>query len=311
MSLVLVVAGVALMLLPALAAGASRQLRPSEWASLAVGATWLGLRSIQVGLLLTAAPTVLRAIGVDSVAEACHRILGPIMPAGPLLAWMSTAALAALTLRARRIRSRAHDEQRRAHIEPWLGRHHADGDAEIVVLPTDEVLAYSTPGRPPQVVVSHGLTEALTADEMSAVIRHEQAHLRCRHDRYLVLATVVEGTLGWLPGIRRSTQTLRLSLERWADETAADHPGAREQVRRALLKTAETLVEAVPAFTAACTIVERLEALRTPPPEPSTRQRAAVAAPMLGLTLLVGVCLVSWTVYTHHAFIGLLGSCPL
>lgn len=313
MSLVLVAAGVTLILLPALVAGASRQLRPAEWARLAAGATWLGLRSIQLGLLLTAAPTALGAVGVDSVADACHRLFGPVASGaggtGP--AWASGVAFAALTMRARAVRSRARREQRTAHIEPWLGRHHAISNAELVVLPTETVLAYAIPGQPAQVIISDGLAEALTDDELSAVVRHEQAHLRNRHDRYLVLATVVEGALGWLPGVKRSTQTLRLSVERWADEAAADRPGARDEIRRALLKTAETLVAAVPAFTAACTIVERLEALGSAPPEPSRRQRAVVAAPLVGLGMLVAVCLVSWTVYTHHAFIGILGTCPL
>lgn len=313
MSLVLVAVGVTLVLLPALVADASRQLRPAEWARLAAGATWLGLRSVQVGLLLTAAPTVLGAVGVESVAEACHRLAGPVASgaAGASPAWASAVAFAALTLRSRAVRSRAGRDQQTAHIEHWLGRHHAIGGAELVVLPTERIVAYAASGLPPQVVISDGLVEALTDDELSAVVRHEQAHLHHRHDRYLVLATVVEGALGWFPGVRRSTRTLRLSVERWADESAADSPGARDEIRRALLKTAETLVAAVPAFTAACTIVERLEALDTAPPEPSTRQRAAVAAPLLGLGVLVAVCLVSWIVYTHHAFIGLLGTCPL
>jgi hypothetical protein len=309
-NLVLLGAGLLLVLLPGLAEGASRQVRPAEWARLAVCATWLGLRSVQIGLLLTASPTVLRSAGVESVADTCHRVFGPVIP-GPAVAWISAAAFVALTVGTRTMRARAHGEQHQAHIEPWLGRHEAVDDTEIVVLPTDRILAYATPGRPPQVVVSEGLAQALADDEMSAVIRHEQAHLRHHHNRHLVLATAVEGTLGWLPGVRRSARALRLSLERWADEAAADRPGTRDQVHRALLKTTETLVQAVPAFTDACTIIERLEALRTAPPDPSTRQRAAVAGPVLALTTVVGACLVGWTIYAHHAAIGLLGTCPL
>jgi bla regulator protein blaR1 len=309
-NLVLVGAGVLLVLLPGLAEGASRQIRPAEWARLAVTATWLGLRSIQIGLLLTASPTVLRAAGVESAADTCHELFGPIVPR-PALAWISAAAFVALTAGTRAKRSRARREQRRAHIESWLGHHEIVDGTEVVVLPTDRILAYAAPGRPPQVVVSEGLTQTLADDEMSAVIRHEQAHLRHHHNRHLVLASAVAGTLGWLPGVHRSMKALRLSLERWADEAAADRPGARDQVRRALLKTTETLVQAVPAFTDACTIIERLEALRTPPPDPSTRQRAAVAGPVLALTIVVGACLVGWTIYAHHAAIGLLGTCPL
>jgi beta-lactamase regulating signal transducer with metallopeptidase domain len=310
-SLVLVAAGVALLLLPMLAAGASRQLSPAECARLAVGATWLGLRSIQAGLLLTAAPTVLRTVGVDAVADACHRVLGPTRLGGSAVAWASAAAFVVLTRRARVVRARAHREQRQAHIEPWLGHHERIDGIDVVVLPTDQVLAYSAPGPPPQVVLSEGLTAALTDEELSAVIRHEQTHLRNRHDRHLVLAAVVEGTFGWLPGARRSAYMVRLGLERWADEVAADRPGGREQIRRALLKTTELLLDAVPAFSPGCTLVERLTALEAPRPHPSVRQRALVGALAVGGTALALTSLVAGTVDSHHAFLGLLDSCRL
>lgn len=311
MSLVLVAAGVALLLLPMVAARASRQLSPAEWARLAVGATWLGLRSIQAGLLLTAGPTVLRTVGVDALADACHRILGPTRLGGTAVAWASAAAFVALTRSARVVRARAHREQREAHIEPCLGQHQRIDGTDVVVLPTDQVVAYSAPGPPPQIVLSEGLTAVLSGQELSAVIRHEQTHLRNRHDRHLVLAAVVEGTLGWLPGARRSAHLVRLSLERWADEAAADRPGGREHIRRALLKTTESLLEAVPAFSPACTRVERLTALESPRPQPSLRQRALVAALAVGVTALVLASLVAGTVDSHHVFLGLLDSCRL
>ncbi len=308
-SLVLVAAGAASLLLPAFGVRSRRQLHPAEWARLTAGAIRLGRWSIAVGLFLTAAPTVFAALGVDAAADACHRLLGPMLPGGPTTAWASGVAFAALTVRTGAIRLDAGRELRRAHVEPWLGHHEMLGDTDVVVLPTDEVVAYAAPAVTQQVVVSDGLAGALTDDELSAVIRHEQAHLQNGHDRCLLLAAVVEGTLGWFPGVRRSTQELRLSLERWADEAAADRPGAREQVRRALLKTAETLATAVPAFTAASTLLARLDALGTPPPDPGWRQRAAAAGPVFGLAVVVIVSLVLDAPSTHHSFVGFLGIC--
>src|ERR671911_1198399 len=176
-----------------------------------------------------------------------------------------------------------------ARIDRWFGNHTPLPDATLVVLPTDAVVAYATPGSPAQVVVSRGLTKALGSDELDAVISHELAHLRNRHHRDLVLAGVVDATSGWIPGLRASTAALRLSIERSADEEAAERPGAREATRRALLKTTETMLSPVPAFTAAFTLLARLDALATPPAHPSLRQRIVAFAPLAGLAVVAAV----------------------
>ncbi len=109
-------------------------------------------------------------------------------------------------------------------------------EATLIVLPTDAMVAYASPGSSPQVVVSRGLVRTLGPDEVDAVVRHELAHLRRRHHRDLGLAAVVDTVLGWIPGMPASTAALRLSAERSADEDAANQPGAREATRRALFK---------------------------------------------------------------------------
>ena len=88
--------------------------------------------------------------------------------------------------------------------------------------------------------------------------------MRPRVAASLVLAALLEGTL---PPMRRCTAELRLALERWADEDAAVRSG-RPIVRRALMSLLEPLLAApaVPAFTTADTVVERIDALELPPP---------------------------------------------
>jgi beta-lactamase regulating signal transducer with metallopeptidase domain len=266
---------------------------------------------VQLGLVLIAAPTVLRAAGVESVADACHRVLGPVLPGGAVTGWLTASVSVALMGAARASRARSRRAQRDARIEPWLGEHQQLADATVVVLPTDTVVAYATTGAPPQVVLSRGLAAALSTDELDAVVAHELAHLRNRHHRDLVLATAIDATLGWVPGVRASTGALRLSIERWADEEVAEHPGARECIRRALLKTTETLLGPVPAFTAAFTLVARLDALAVPLPTPDLRQRALVFGPLAGLTVLAASSVLAWSFYTHHSVLGLVGFCPL
>jgi Zn-dependent protease with chaperone function len=310
MNAVLVLAGLALLALPGVAAPISRQLRPSEWRRLNRLAIGLGVMAVQLGLVLAAVPTLLEAAGAEPLAHACHHLLGPIPPGGAVTGWASATASLALLAVASVAHRRSRRLQRAARIEDWLGDHRRMPGATLVVLPTDAVVAYATPGSPPQVVVSRGLARVLKADELDAVVRHEVAHVRNRHHRDLALAAVVDAALGWIPGLRASTAALRLSIERAADEEAAERPGARESTRRALLKTTETILGPVPAFTAAFTLLARLDALATPPCDPSLRQRAAVFAPLAALAALAASGLLGWAAVSHHILLDLVGLCP-
>lgn len=311
MSVLLVLAGLGLLALPGTAAPTAQHLPAREWGRLNRASLRIGFGAVQLGLVLIAAPTVLRTAGVESVADACHRVLGPVLPGGPVTGWSAVMASAAFVAAARVSRGRALRVQREARIEPWLGVHERREGVAVVVLPTDVVVAYATPGTPPQVVLSRGLTDGLTLDELDAVIAHELAHLNHGHHRDLVLAATIDATLGWWPRARASTSALRLSIERWADEDVAEQPGARDCIRRALLKTTETMLGPVPAFSAALTLAARLDALGAPPPTPTFRQRAAVFAPLAGLAVLAACSVVAWSFYTHHSALGLIGFCPL
>ncbi len=311
MSVVVVLAGLGLVVLPGVAAPSAIRLRPSEWTRLNLGALGLGLLAVQVGLVLTAAPTVVRSVGFGAVADACHRLLSPIAPAAPIAGWMSAIAALALGLKASGAGRRARRRQRAARIDDWLGEHDTMPGATLVVLPSAAVVAYATPGRSPQIVLSRSLVERLSLDECAAVVRHELAHLRNRHHRALTLASAVDAALGWFPGVGASTATLRLSIERCADEEAAATPGGRDSIRRALLTTTEMMLDPVPAFGAAATLAARLEALDASPPSPRLGHRAAACAPVAGLAMVVAASLLTWVVYTHHRVIGLVGSCPV
>jgi beta-lactamase regulating signal transducer with metallopeptidase domain len=197
-------------------------------------------------------------------------------------------------------------------VEQELGWHGTLGGHQLVVLPSEELVAFSTAGRPGQVVMSRGLITALSDDELAAVLRHEVAHVQHRHQRYLLLARVVERSLGLLPMVRRGVTALRCAVERWADEAAAGpRSSGRASVHAALLRVAElTAMPEVAAFTTPETVAERLEALRTAPARGlAVGQRLLVYLPA-GLLLLASAVAVDH-ILEHVSFLGLLADlCP-
>ncbi len=292
----LLLGGSSLVALPGVVRRLGRRLPPAEWARLCALALLVGAALFELGLLLYAAPTVLSAAGVHAWSLACEQILGPLVPAGPQAGW-AAAVLAIILpavagLRARR----AWHHLAACRADAGLGDHHHYRGHDLVILPADEPLAVAVGGCPSQILLSEGMLQLLSADQLDAVLRHEAAHLEHRHHRYLLLASAVEDSLRWIPGARTSAQALRTSLERWADEQAAGAtPARRATVREALLDvTLAATGSAVAAFNDADTVVERLTALDQVPPSPGRLGRAAVYGPGLLLAAAMSVAVGIW-----------------
>lgn len=312
MNIALLAAGLALVALPGWTSRLGRRLAPHEWARLTAASLWTGLVAVRLGLLVTAAPTALRALGVHRLAEACHQTLGPVIPGGAITGVASATALVVVQTRINRARRHSQQVRRTLRVESWLGEHHTAGDHELVVIPAASNLAYALEGDPHQIVLSEGLARVLSDDEIGAVIRHEHCHLENGHQRYLELAVATEAALRPLAAAGRSTATLRLALERWADEDAATDVD-RATLRDALVKVVDTMLSAmpVPAFTSAETICERLDALDTVPQAVPAHWRVAAVAPAIALAATVGATLLTSSALIHHGILGLFGYCPL
>lgn len=129
------------------------------------------------------------------------------------------------------------------------------------LLQTDIPVAIAVPGRRGGVLASRGLLTTLDAAELQVVFRHESSHLEHHHHRYLAVGALAAGTL---PPLRRLNARLRVSLERWADEDAAEAVDDRELVATTIAKVA--LLQNSPpsgplAAFAESGVVERVEAL--------------------------------------------------
>jgi Zn-dependent protease with chaperone function len=108
---------------------------------------------------------------------------------------------------------------------------------DLRVLDVEQPLAYCLPGVRSRVVVSEGTLSALTDDEVAAILTHERAHLRARHDLVLEAFTAVQAAF---PRLVRSTNALRsvqLLVELLADDAAVRAAG-RAPLARALVACA-------------------------------------------------------------------------
>ncbi|GAA4117360.1 M56 family metallopeptidase [Knoellia locipacati] len=107
----------------------------------------------------------------------------------------------------------------------------ADG---IRVLDHATPTAYCLPGRRSRVVLTEGALAALPGDELDAVLAHERAHLRGRHDLLLEYFTVLHHSV---PDPVRSPEALRevrLLIEALADRSAVRASGAVATARALL-----------------------------------------------------------------------------
>jgi Zn-dependent protease with chaperone function len=134
-----------------------------------------------------------------------------------LLCWVLVAAFANV-LRARR---------RQRELLSLL----AHGDPKVpgaLVVDHPAAAAYCLPGLRSRIVISAGTLELLDQAELAAVLAHERAHLRERHDLVLLPFTALLRAFRWCAVARRAESAVALLLEMLADDHALRHRPARE-----------------------------------------------------------------------------------
>jgi Zn-dependent protease with chaperone function len=108
---------------------------------------------------------------------------------------------------------------------------------DLRVLDVAQPLAYCLPGVRSRVVVSEGTLKTLDDAEVAAILSHERAHLRARHDLVLEAFTAAHAAF---PRVVRSANALRavqLLVELLADDVAVRATG-RTPLARALVACA-------------------------------------------------------------------------
>jgi Peptidase family M48 len=107
----------------------------------------------------------------------------------------------------------------------------AHGDPKVpgaLVVDYPAAAAYCLPGLRSAIVISAGTLDLLDSAELAAVLAHERAHLRERHDLVLLPFVALLNGFAWSPVVRKAHRAVALLIEMHADDMARRHRPARE-----------------------------------------------------------------------------------
>jgi len=155
---------------------------------------------------------------------------------------ITVAALAALGLLAVAAATRAGVRELRAdrHVRRALRGQRIARLGEAWIVDDDRLHAFCAGLVRPQVYVSRGAVDRLSAGELAAVLAHERHHARRRDPLQLATARVVGEALFFLPASRRLAARQHALAEIGADEAAvAGDGGERARLASAMLKFAD------------------------------------------------------------------------
>lgn len=259
--------------------GINPKLGVTAWltAVTAVIAAWL---AALVVLILDA----LDAIPSGPVWTLCLELLGysgHLDMARPLAATTGTALIVAAlvvtfsvarrilrTLRVLHSASQQHAMAARVAGSPTRWR-------DVVVVQADRPAAYCVAGRPRAIVVTSAALARLRDDQLTAVLAHEQAHLRGRHQHILMLLRATAAGLPRLPLIAAGPDTVGRLLEMCADDAAARRHGTYPLLCGLMTLLARPAAPTAALGAATTAVLDRASRLAAPAPH-GTRWRDRV-----------------------------------
>lgn len=98
---------------------------------------------------------------------------------------------------------------------------HRHSTAEALVVPDGRSAVYCLPGRGGIIVCTSRALVALASAQLQAVLAHERAHVRGRHDQVLVAAGGLRAAFPFVPALRVAGEQLVTLVEMRADDAAA------------------------------------------------------------------------------------------
>lgn len=176
------------------------------------------------------------------------------------------------------------------------------GTPGLRVLHVPEPLAYCLPGVRSRVVLSEGTLSALSDPELAAILSHERAHLRARHDLVLEAFIAVHTAFPRFVRSGSALNAVRLLVELLADDAAVRAAGPTP-LARALVACASARTPSGALAAGGPTTVLRVQRLAGRPNSLllSLAAYAAAAAVLILPTIAVAV---PWLTELHRLFLG-------
>jgi hypothetical protein len=168
----------------------------------------------------------------------------------------------------------------------------AHGDPKVpgaLVVDYPAAAAYCVPGLRSRIVISAGALDLLDQAELAAVLAHERAHLRERHDLVLLPFTALARAFPWSVLVQRSYASVALLIEMLADDHAARQRPVRELVT-ALIRVGAAGTPGSPAGTLAVADEDGTEGAEGESGVTARVERLLTPTPGLGLAALFLVC---------------------
>ena len=181
------------------------------------------------------------------------------------------------------------DLRRQRHAVDLAAEH---ADRQLRVLEHASPAAYCLPGTRPRIVITEGTIAALAPDELEAVLAHERAHARGRHELVVQPFDAWESALPFLKPARRATAAVTALVEMLADDHAAAETGS-PALARALVAIGGTASPAPKQRSAATgtgtatPTLDRVQRLVRRAESPSIRERLIGPAAWLAAVALV------------------------
>jgi Zn-dependent protease with chaperone function len=153
-----------------------------------------------------------------------------------------------------------------------------DGQLRVRILDHPVAAAYCVPGVRPRIVLSQGVIDVLSSDQLGAVVTHERAHARGHHDLVSQPFRAWQQTFPFLAAARRALAAVERLVEMLADDAARSRCGPAP-----LLAALRRLADTAPGDVQVAARAARLAA----PPPPLSRLAAglvcAAAVVLVGL----------------------------
>ena len=191
--------------------------------------------------------------------------------------------------------------RRRAHhrmVVDLVGKSQGN---HLRILDVAQPLAYCLPGVRSRVVVSEGALNALADNEMAAILSHEHAHLRARHDLVLEMFTAVHAAFPRFVRSAHALHAVRLLIELLADDAAVRAAGPTP-LARALVACASGHTPSGALAASGPTTVLRVRRLGGRPNSRALAATAYLAAAAVVVVPTVALA-VPWLTELHRLFI--------